>query len=49
MAEERQIAMEKDWKVRWQKKFERHSIEYLLLIIFAMCGLNYIVGKYSND
>ena len=48
-AEEMQIIMEKDWKIRWQKKFEKYNIEILLMIIFAMCGLNFVIGKYSNN
>ena len=49
LAEEREIGEIKDWKVRFQKQFERHSIEILLLIFFAFCGLNYVIGQYSNN
>ena len=49
LAREKAITETKDWKVRFQKQFEQHSIEFLLIILFTICGLNYGCGVRSNN
>ena len=49
MMEENEIAQEPDLRVRWKKKFERYSVEFTLIFVLLLAGINYVAGRMMNE